>query len=81
MDISFQFKPTFAVDYVSKAYLETDLGSFVIDLAGSCIVAKLDSGDDKKDFGTVGVGFAEFRDVMVSNPTSLPMIVRAETDK
>jgi hypothetical protein len=80
LDVKLNFEPKFAVDYSSKAYLETDQGNFVIDLVGSCIMAQLDTNDDKKDFGTVGIGHAEFREVVVRNPTALSMTIRAESD-
>lgn len=80
MEIKLNFEPKFAVDYSSKAYLETDQGNFVLDLFGTCVTPQLEADDDNKDFGTVGIGHAEVREVVVSNPTALPMTIRAESD-
>lgn len=77
LDILIEFKPAFPVEFTTKAYLETDQGNFIIDLSGACISPKIDASETNKDFGIIGIGHAEFREIVVTNPTGLPLPVRA----
>jgi hypothetical protein len=79
-ELSIMFSPQFSVEYLAKAYLESDQGNFIIDLIGDCVSPKLGCEESEAFFGVVGVSSPEFKEISVSNPTSVPFIVRARSD-
>lgn len=80
IDLAIKFSPQFPVEYVSKAFVETDQENFVIDLIGICVAPKLECNESEKDFGVVGIGRPEFKNISVYNPTSLSFTVRVRSD-
>jgi hypothetical protein len=43
--------------------LETEIQNFKIELKGTSISAQMEADESKKDFGVIGLGFAETRDI------------------
>jgi hypothetical protein len=80
IELSVKFCPLFSVEYNAKAFLESDQGNFIIDLIGLCVSPKLELDESEKVFGVVGIGRPEFKDITVSNPTTIPFTVRVKSD-
>ncbi|KAJ3018743.1 hypothetical protein HKX48_002657 [Thoreauomyces humboldtii] len=74
-----QFKPIHAVTYGVAGYVTTEEGSFPVTLDGTGVTAALELDRRHADFGVVGVGHPEFREVTIRNPTELEMRVGART--
>ncbi|KAJ3175403.1 hypothetical protein HDU87_006223 [Geranomyces variabilis] len=77
--IKITFKPLMPLDYAVTGYVETDEGSFPVQLEGGGVEAAVVLDRRYADFGVVGVGHPEFREVEIKNPTTLEMRVGART--
>ncbi|KAJ3148956.1 hypothetical protein HDU86_007314 [Geranomyces michiganensis] len=77
--IKITFKPMMPLDYAVTGYVETDEGSFPVQLEGGGVEAAVVLDRRYADFGVVGVGHPEFREVEIKNPTQLEMRVGART--
>ncbi|TPX62603.1 hypothetical protein PhCBS80983_g00408 [Powellomyces hirtus] len=77
--VKITFKPMMPLDYAVTGYVETDEGSFAVQLEGAGVEAAVVLDRRYADFGVVGVGHPEFREVEIKNPTLLEMRVGART--
>lgn len=75
-----KFIPKIAVTYNAQIFVETDLGSATISLHGTGVEARLFADCESNDFGLVGQGLQEFREITVRNPTTLGMSLRFKSD-
>jgi hypothetical protein len=80
IELSVKFWPQFPVEYIAKAFLESDQGNFIIELIGLCVAPKLESDELEKVFGVVGIGRPQYKDIIATNPTTLPFTVRVKSD-
>ncbi|KAJ3195566.1 Cilia- and flagella-associated protein 47, partial [Irineochytrium annulatum] len=78
--IPIKFLPKQGVAYRANSFLETSEGNHVIELRGSGVEVAVNVDKKKVEFGVVGVGAPEFRNVTVSNPSSLPVRVAIQSD-
>ncbi|KND03878.1 uncharacterized protein SPPG_08927 [Spizellomyces punctatus DAOM BR117] len=77
--IKMKFKPQHAADYIAAGYLETEEGSYPVQLQGTGVDPAVVLDKRYEDFGVVGMGNPEFREIEIKNPTLLPLRVGART--
>ncbi|KAI9106297.1 hypothetical protein DFS34DRAFT_58191 [Phlyctochytrium arcticum] len=79
VNLMIKFTPLLPVDYGAVGYLETEEGNFPVELSGTGVQPAVTLDKKKEDFGVVGIGNPEFREIEIRNPTALPMRVGART--
>ncbi|KAJ3053387.1 hypothetical protein HK097_004394 [Rhizophlyctis rosea] len=77
--LNFTFNPSLASDYTSAVYLETTEGNYTLSATGTGVDTTVTLSNTHTDFGVVGMGNPEFREIEVKNPTSLPIRLGART--
>ncbi|KAJ3042819.1 hypothetical protein HDV00_006640 [Rhizophlyctis rosea] len=78
-NITFTFHPSAPTDYSSAVFLETTEGNYTLSALGNGVKSAVTLNKTHTDFGVVGMGNPEFREIEVKNPTSLPIRLGART--
>ncbi|KAI8908562.1 hypothetical protein EDD86DRAFT_270613 [Gorgonomyces haynaldii] len=80
VSIDITFAPQGPLQYSAQAFLETEAGNTVISLTGEGVEPKVSISSYKIDFGAVGIGHEEFRELTVTNESKLGFHVRLKSE-
>jgi hypothetical protein len=80
LTIMITFSPLTAVDFQTEAYLHIDGTVHPILFSGKGVAPQIEAGSTGDNFGVVGISEPEYREIHLTNTTSLPLRLRPRSN-